>query len=216
MNVDAMVTEIQAHGFDDILAARIIPLLDLEHKRICAMNAWPFTESTQLWTPTIVADNVTVPGSPTNIQFVRTAELPDYSKTLSYLRRDILRKQYGAGLTLFEDLPRHYFLYGGQFFVWPNIPIGTTTLKIVLDFHQRPITLAAGQAETLVLLPPEFHGILMDRVLARLSRSEGDLTDGDTYDARANSQMSELYAAFDVNMDSPDPIVTTYEYDWMY
>lgn len=214
MNVDNMVLEIQAHGFDDILAARIIPLIDLEHKRICAMASWPFTEATSTWTPTIVATNITVPGAPASIQFVRTAELPQYSQALSYLKRDILRKQYGAGLTTYTELPRHYFMYGGQFFVWPNFPIGTSTVQVSLDYHLKPATLAAAGAETTILLPPEFHGILMDRVLARLSRSEGDLTDGDTYDQRAQGEMRELYASFDINMDSPDPIIMASEQDW--
>lgn len=214
MNVNDMVTEIQAHGFDDVLAARIIPLLDLEHKRICATAAWPFTEATSTWTPNVVAVNVTVPGAPSPIQFVRYAELPQYSQALSYVRRDILRKTYGGGLTTVTDLPKNYYIFNEEFFVWPNFPIGTTTVQVTLDYHMKPATLAAGGAEATILLPPEFHGILMDRVLARLSRSEGDLTDGETYDSRAQGQLPELYAAFDINMDSPDPIVMASDLYW--
>lgn len=215
MDVTAMVNEIAAAGFDDTATlARIAPLLDLEHKRICAMAAWPFTETTLTWTPTIVAVDVPVPNAPTGIQFARVCELPLYSQTLSYLRRDIMRKQYGGGFRTYTDLPRHYYIYGGLFYVWPNIPIGSS-LQIAFDYHRKPITLTAGVTEAQILLPPEFHGMLMDRVMARLSRTEGDLTDGTTYDARADSQMSELYATFDVNMDSPDPIIYIPEDDWM-
>lgn len=215
MDVNTMVTEVAAHGYDDAVAlARIAPLLDLEHKRLCGQAAWPFTESTSAWTPTVVAVNVAVPGAPSNIQYVRTAEMPAYNQTLSYLRRDILRKQYGGGLTTLTDLPRHYFMFGGQFFVWPNIPIGSSLL-LALDFHQKPISLTAGVTEAQILLPAEFHGILLDRVIARMARAEGDITDGDTYDNRAQGQIAELYAAFDVNMDSPDPIINNPDYDWM-
>lgn len=215
MDVNSMVTEVAAHGYDDAVAlARIAPLLDIEHKRLCGMAAWPFTEATLLWTPTVVALNVPVPGAPTNIQYVRTAEMPAYNQTLSYLRRDIIRKQYGGGLILNTDLPMHYYLYGFQFYVWPNIPIGAT-LQLAVDFHQKPLSLVAGVTEAQVLLPAEFHGLLIDRVVARMARAEGDLTDGDTYDNRANSQLQELYSTFDVNMDSPDPIIQVNDYDWL-
>src|SRR3954464_8960466 len=110
MDVNAMVTEIQAHGFDDILPARIAPLLDLEHKRICSQHAWPWTEATLTWTPVVIAVDVPVPSAPTDIQFVRVAEMPAYSQTLSYVNRIILRKQYGGGFRTLTDLPRNYYM----------------------------------------------------------------------------------------------------------
>lgn len=213
----AMVVEIQAHGFDDILDTRIYPLLTSENRRLCGIFPWPFTEKFFSWTEAAVPSNAGTPltGAPTDIRAVRALGMPaiaDNAGNVTYLPRDLISKTYGYNSYLISDFPRHYNIWGknssggGQLFVYPYF---TANTLFALDYHMLPPVLSAGSTEAQMLLPDEYAPILMDRVLARLSRSEGDLQDGDTYDRRAASALQDMLDAFDVNMDSPPPMIFT-------
>lgn len=210
-----MAIEIQAHGFDDILAARIYQLMTIENRRLCSLGAFPFTEKFSTWTESVGTAGVPLTGAPTDIRAVRNLGLPGIQENngnVTYLRKDYVEKTYGFNSYLLADYPRHYSVYGKNstggmnVYVWPYL---TTALAMALDYHALPPVITAGTTELQMLLPEQYHGTLMDRVLARLSRSEGDLQDGDTYDARAREGERELVYAFETNQDSPDPMLFT-------
>lgn len=204
-----MVVEIQAAGFDAVAAARIYPLLTSENRRICALGPFPFTEATAAWTETYVSTNAGLPlvGAPTDIRAARRLSMPeivDNDGNATYLRRDLLAKRYGGNSNaLILEPVLHYNVYNGKLYIWPYIEANR---KFVFDYHADPPVLGAGTTEAQMLLPDEYAGALMDRVMARLARSDGDLQDGQFYDNRASEALAELQAAYDVNMDSPDPM----------
>lgn len=214
----AMVVEIQAHGFDDVLDTRIYPLLTSENRRLCALAPFPFLEKFSTWTESVTSPSIPLAGAPSDIRAVRNMGIPNIvnnAGNLTYLRRDYIEKTFGFNAYLLVDFPTRYFLYGQNstggmnLYVWPNIAVATL---FALDYYAYPPVLGAGTTEAQMLLPDMYCPILMDRVLARLSRSEGDLQDGDTYDARASAGVAEMLMSFEVNQDTPDPMLYT-DYD---
>lgn len=216
----AMVVEIQAHDFQDIADPRVYALLTSENRRLCNMMPFPFTEKFATWTETAVPANAGTPlvGAPTDIRAVRTLGVPGLQNnqgTLTYLRRDLIEKIMGYNTYLLSDYPQYYNVWGKNATGGCNLyayPYFTANTIFALDYHALPPVLSAATTEAQMLLPDEFAPILMDRVLARLSRGEGDLQDGVTYDQRATSAIAEMMDAFDANMDSPDPMMNTDPY----
>lgn len=214
----AIVAEINNYGFDNVNYpdARIYALLTSENRRICNLWPFPFTEKFATWTETsVVPGNVGQPlvGAPSDIRAVRALGMPavgDNAGNITYLPRDFIEKQYGYNSYLLTDTPRHYNVFGKNSTGGCNLyvyPYPTVNTIYALDYHALPPVLSAASTEAQMLLPDEFSAILMDRVLARLSRSDGDLDDGANYDARATSALAEMLDSFDVNMDSPPPML---------
>lgn len=203
------VAEIKEHDFQDIDDLRVFRLLTNESRRLAAMYPFPFLQGKSVWTESVATADSPLVGGPTDIQAVLAMGCPAIGNSqgnLTYLRRDYIFRIYGRNTYLTADYPQFYYMFGGQLFVYPYF---TASTIFSLDYIKRVPTLAAGTTEAQWLIPGEYQDILMDRVLARLSRSEGDLTDGDTYDSRATSALGELMAAFNVNQDSPDPMMFT-------
>lgn len=203
------VVEIQAHDFQDILDTRIYPLMTNESRRLAAMYPFPFLEGQASWTESVVSANSALTGAPADIKAVRRLGCPTIGEgmgNLQYLRRDYVMRIFGTNTYLTVDYPKYYYLYGGQIFVYPYFSVATL---FQLDYIKRVPVLGAGTTEAQWLIPSEYQNIIIDRVIARLSRGEGDLTDGDTFDARAAGAVAEMLAAFDVNQDSPDPMLMT-------
>lgn len=205
------VTEIQEHDFQDITTARIYPLLTNESRRLASMYPFPFLEGKSVWTEAVVGADQPLAGAPTDIRAVRALGCPAIAENngnLTYLRRDYVMRYFGRNTYLTADFPQYYYMWGGSLYVYPYF---TSSTIFALDYIKRIPTLGAGTTEAQWLIPAEYQNIVIDRVLARLSRSEGDLTDGDTFDQRASSAIAEMQAAFDVNQDSPDPMMQTFD-----
>lgn len=203
------VVEIQAHDFQDILDTRIYPLLTNESRRLASMEPFPWLEGKSVWTESVVGADTPLAGAPTDIAAVRALGCPAIGEgmgNLQYLRRDLVFRIFGRNTYLTVDFPKYYYMWGGQLYVYPYFSVAT---MFALDYIKRVPTLGVGTTEAQWLIPSEYQNIVIDRVLARLSRGEGDLTDGDTYDRRADSALGELMGSFEVNMDSPNPMLMT-------
>jgi len=203
------VAEVQEHDFQDILATRIYPLLTNESRRLASMYPFPFLEGKSVWTESVVSADSPLAGAPTDISAVRRLGCPAIAENngnLQYLRRDYVMRIFGVNTYLTVDFPQYYYMWGGQLYVYPYFNVSTI---FSLDYIKKIPTLGAGTTEAQWLIPSEYQNIVIDRVLARLSRSEGDLQDGETFDARATSAVQEMQAAFNVNQDSPDPMMYT-------
>jgi hypothetical protein len=214
--------EITAYGFD-ATTARIYPLLTRANRKVCAMAPFPFTEKFISWTETYNVANVGTPltGAPTDIRAVRTLGMPAISNNagnVSYLRRDLIEKTYGYNSYLLVDFPRHYNIWGknsnggGNLYVYPYISANTI---FALDYHANPPVLTGTTTEAQMLLPDAYTEIIQNMVLAELSRSDGDLDDATMYTRWANDGIAAMLTDFDVNADSPDPMMlTNYEDGW--
>lgn len=203
------VVEIQAHDFQDILDTRIYPLMTNESRRLASMYPFPFLEGKSVWTESVVSADSALAGAPTDIKAVRMLGCPAIGESmgnLQYLRRDLVFRIFGKNTYLTADFPKYYYMWAGQLFVYPYF---TASTIFALDYIKRVPVLSAASTEAQWLIPGEYQNIIIDRVIARLSRAEGDLQDGETFDARAGGAVSEMLAAFDVNQDSPDPMMFT-------
>lgn len=214
MDANSLGAEIQRHDFQDVdLTTVIFPLLTQEHKKLCGSGPYPFTEATSTWTEAVNVPNTPLVGAPSNIRAVRFMGMPqvaDFNGNLSYLDRVLIARRYGRNSYLLVDFPRHYNMWGGKLYVWPYFSVAT---MFALDYHMIGSTIAAGLTEAQITLPPDYHDALIDRVVARLSRAEGDLADGTTYDQVAERTEKFLQDAYDINMDQPNPMLDSSDWD---
>lgn len=213
MDANSLQAEITRHNFDEDPTTVIFPLLTMEHRRICATGPYPFTQKTATWTESVGTAGNPLVGAPADIRAVRFLGCPElvrYGGNLTYLDRVLIAKYYGRNSYLLADDPIHYYIWKDQLYVWPYI---TTARIFSLDYHCDGSTIAAGVTEANITLPPEYHPLLIDRVCARLSRSEGDFDDAGGFEARANTAVQELMDAYDINMDAPDPMLPDTSWD---
>lgn len=212
----AIVAEINQYGFDSVTYpdARIYPLLTRANRRVCAMGPFPFTEQFATWTETPSTPATPLVGAPTNIRAVKNFGCPAYDNNygdVSYLRRDYIEKIYGFNsYLLVDDPPRHYNLYGKNSLGGANLyvyPYPSVATLFALDFYALPPVLNASSTEAAMLLPDEYTPILQNIVLAELSSSDGDLDDAASYTARNPPLFAELFNAYEMNQDSPDPML---------
>lgn len=209
-----MATEIGLYGFD-ATAARIYQLLTRANRRVCSIAPFPFTEKFSTWTETANTANVATPlvGAPADIRAVRNFGCPgisDNAGNVSYLRKDLIEKTYGFNSYLLNDFPRHYYVWGKNatggcnLYIYPYILANTI---FALDYHALPPVLTGSTTEAQMLLPDAYSDIIQNMVLSELSKADGDLDDGKSYKADAKDGMADLLNDFDVNMDSPDPMI---------
>lgn len=213
-----IVAEINSYGFDNVNYpdARVYKLLTRANRRVCSIAPFPFTEKFSTWTETATGvAGVPLTGCPTDIRAVRSLGMPaiaDNAGNVTYLSRTMIEKTYGYNSYLIIDFPRHYNVWGKNstggcnLYVYPFISSNTI---FALDYHQLPPVLGSGTTEAQMLLPDAYSDIIQWIVLAELSKSDGDLDDAAHYYADASNLVSAMLNDFDVNSDSPDPILFT-------
>jgi hypothetical protein len=97
-------------------------------------------------------------------------------------------------------------LGGSNLYVWPYL---TAAMAMTCGYHALPPVLGAGTTEAQMLLPDAYCHIIQNMVLSELARSDGDLDDAAMYDGWAKAGRVDLLTDFDVNEDSPDPMLFT-------
>lgn len=215
-----ILAEINNYGFDNVNYpdARLYKLLTRANRKICAMGPFSFTQKFSTWTEAVATPGTPLGAlSPQDIRAVNALGCPaqgDYAGNITYLDRNLISKIYGYNSYLLADFPRHYNVYGKNttggcnLYVYPYI---TAPTIFALDYCALPPVLSAGSTEAQMLLPDAYSDIVMNMVLAELANSDGDLDDGAVYLNKAKAGTADLLNDFDVNNDSPPPMLFTDE-----
>lgn len=179
MNVSDMLTEIRAHGFDDLDDTSLLGYLNDVYEDICALEPWPFLESTATATVDASTGKIT---APTDIRAILTIEDTTNSRPLDPLRLDEFTRRYGNQLTQTGD-PIVYYFIGSDIYVWP-IPSSPT---LTVRYLRLPAALTVTPDSAPIL--PRHHRLLVLGALVLCYMREDDSENAALFESKFDKRM---------------------------
>lgn len=211
MDVPAIISDIDDHGFEDTTPTRKLAVIQDVYNDVLAREPWPFLEAFIRLTFTGSSEQAS--NIPTDYRAVLTAKVEN-GERLQWMRFDEFERRYGANVAYPND-PQVYYFIGNELHFYP-MPVSTTIVR--LAYIKRPNVLAAsgaGSNEADILLPKEFHrSILVNGALYKLYALEDDaeLAQGfQTYYEQGIQNMREF--VWRKQYDWPEVVETTWD-DW--
>lgn len=170
MDVSAMISDIDDHGFEDTEEERKLAVLNDVYQDVLAREAWPFLEALDL-EEAIQVDETNGSISATDgiraVLFFRMR-----SRTIDPIRLDDFLNSYGNRIDQ-TGQPWCFYFVGNDLRIWPipsSTPDGT-----VLAYIKAADDLTATTAEEDILIPREYHrDILVNGALYKLYALEDD------------------------------------------
>lgn len=211
MTPQEILSEIDAHGFQDTDINEKLRVLNASIKNIAARKAWPW-----LHTVTSLAFDGTNPfptNAPTDMR--ATLKLLDTStgRRVRYKPIDEVEDAYGNQLTA-SGSPYFYYFEGMQLRVW-QVPGASQTLR--LRYVKVPATVGQSDPESAIAVPPIGHEALVFRSIMRLADLEDDSEIAARFGSLFDQEMEQLEEAFGVQQfDVPDHILVIDEDDYYY
>lgn len=210
MDVAAMISELNDHGFTDESVTRKVAVLQAAIWEVEGMHPWPWIETSS----TLTFDGVS--GVPTNwasLNFRASIRLRDLA---------VRRRIRPIALEAWEDTyaseadsgdPLFYYFEGLNLNVWPTPP-ATTQMRLRHTKWSPEIT--DTSTASAILVPKYFHrGLIVNGALSALYDMEDDSDLATRFDGRQAKTISlALEALTKRQYDSPDSIVTTDPDDW--
>ncbi len=168
MDVEAMISDIDDHGFEDSSEERKLAVLNDVYQDVLSREAWPFLEKLDRDTDLTLVDDQLVAS-----EVIRAVlMLRVLSRALEPIRLDTFIEAYGHRSDQ-TGSPWHYYFVGNELHLWPvpsTLPSGTT-----LAYIRGADDLEADTSEDDILLPREYHrDILVNGALYKLYALEDD------------------------------------------
>lgn len=205
-----MLAEIAQHGFGDVDTSQQLRAINNTLWDITGREKWPFREKTT--TLNFNGSSATPTNWPTD--FSKVIWIADTVSGNAVLpeRLETIRSQYTGNLTTVSDPAGFWYMVGYTPYFYP-VPTASTG-RYTLDYVARQLILNANSLEADILLPTEWHQLIVLGALVRLY-----LMDDDTEEAPMfQQQFDNLYqnAREDLlrrQYQQPDRIFVTDEYD---
>jgi hypothetical protein len=168
MDVEAMISDIDDHGFEDSSEERKLSVLNDVYHDVLSREPWPFLEKLDRDTDLTLSDDVLEASEAIRAVLM----LRVLTRTVVPIRLDEFLRHYGHRSTQ-AGTPEFYYFVGNELRLWPipaALPTGST-----LAYLMRAEDLAAGTDEEDILLPREYHrDILVNGALYKLYALEDD------------------------------------------
>jgi hypothetical protein len=208
MDVDAILSELNDHGFTDQSTTRKLALLNDTYWDICSREPWPFLE--EEITLAFDGTDSTPTNWPTDFRAVLAITDPSSGAVIRPERLDTIDKNHASELAESGEPFAYYFLSNEIRFIY--IPSATTTLK--MRYLKRPAALVDGGAETTILLPKQHHRALILGTLQKLYDMLDDPELGSRFEAQYETRIVRMRDEIWMRQyDRPDYIHMT---DWDY
>lgn len=210
MDVAAILSELDDHGFEDTSNGRKVAILNDVAGDVCSREAWPFLEATA----TISIDAETVTGLPADFRSSLALILPG-NGILTPERLDTVTKTFLVGnATTPTGQPYLYYFIGNTMKVWPAPDQAYSAMLMYLKVHP---TLAADSVESAILLPPRHHRVLVLGSLAKLYAMEDDTELAALFAAQYEQRIQTMEAdLWKKQYDRTDRIVDVWEDPWVW
>lgn len=211
MDAPAIIAELDDHGFADTSSTRKVAHINATYWRICGFKPWPFLEKTVALN--FDGSSPTPTNMPTDFKAVQSIWGPD--GPIHHERIETLRRAYGTDMTTVGQ-PIYFYFLANTLRFYPVPPAGTGTLQ--LDYIHRPAALTAVSTEGDIVIPLQYHRLLVTGTLTKLYRMEDDPDNA----AWAADEFKELFNEMFADMwqrqfDRPDRVFVTdpeeYDYD---
>jgi len=205
-----MQAELSQHGFGDVDSSQQLSVINDTLWDVIGREKWPFREKTT----TLNFDGVspTPTNWPTDIrQVIWIADTTSGNAVLPE-RLETIRSQYTGNLTTVADPAGFYYFVGYTPYFYP-IPSASTG-RYTLDYVARQAKLNTASVEADILLPLEYHRIIVLGALVRLYLMDDDTEEApmfqQQFDAMFQNMREELLRR---QYQRPDRIFVTDEYD---
>jgi hypothetical protein len=212
MDVPAIISDIDDHGFEDTSPTRKLAVIQDVYNDVLTREAWPFLEAFIRLTFTGSSDQSN--NLPADFRAVLTAKVEN-GQRLQWMRYDEFERRYGSNTQYVVDNPLVYYFLGNELHFFPA---PSSTVFVRMAYIKRPNVLTAsgaGSNESDLLLPKEFHrSVLVNGSLYKLYALEDDaeLAGGfQTYFEEGLQKMREF--AWRKQYDWPEVIETSWD-DW--
>jgi hypothetical protein len=161
--VDAIVDEAQLWGFSHVSDANMVSFLNAVYFRVINRYAWPFLEKTNV-AITVSSGVGDVPGD--CLAVLGVWDTANDLLLIEETEREYLERVIIAGGDDATGVSTHYRvsggLPGGKITIWRS---NSTALR--LSYISQPAALAASGAESTIILPPEWHDLLVTGLVAK-------------------------------------------------
>ena len=211
MDAPAILSEIDDHGFSDTSSTRKVALLNATYWRICGMKPWPFLEKTVALN--FDGTNAFPSNLPTDFKAVKS--IWGTNGPIHWNRLETLRRAYGTDMTTVGQ-PIYFYFLGTQLRFYPVPPVGTGTLQ--MDYIHRPAALTSATTEANIIIPLQYHRLLVAGTLVKLYRMEDDPENAAEFAQEFKELFNEMFAdMWQLQFDRPDQVFITdpeeFDYD---
>jgi len=180
VDVEAMIDELEDHGFDDASDERKLAVLNDAYYDACAREPWPFLDETAGLT--FNGSSGTPTNFPTDWRATTAMVITTGSgagQNLQYLRGDDFLRRFGAEQTT-TGIPRYFYFSGNVMHFYP-IPASNTV--VTMYYVCQPAPLNDNTTEAQILLPVAFHrAVIVNGALFKLYAMEDDTDIAPTFE----------------------------------
>ena len=168
MDMSAILSELDDHGFADTSSTRKVGCVNDTCWDICSREPWPFLEASTD-TFSLVAGQ-REPVLPTNFRASLSLVVPSLARVLVPERADTIMKNYASMLAA-NGSPNYYYFVGEKMRLYP-VPDANYTATLTYLQHQAELNVSS--LETDFLLPPRHHRAIVLGALSKLYSMEDD------------------------------------------
>ena len=168
MDVSAMLSDIDDHGFTDTSSERKMAMLNEAYWDVCGREPWPFLEATV--NLTFDGTNPTPTNLPSDFHAVISMDTDD-NWTMQHIDYDDWYSRYSS-VTTATGKARMFYFVAGQLNVYP-IPAASDVVK--LYYIRTPAELQSTDLEAAIVIPKQYHrALLVNGAIYRLDAMEDD------------------------------------------
>jgi hypothetical protein len=211
MTVTELLAEINDHGFEDTLATRKVAAVNWAIKNIAQRKPWPFLE--KVMTLTFSGSNPVPTNVPADLRAVMKIMDLSTGRRVRFKRTDDMEESYAMNLLDAGD-PFFYYFEGSQLRIW-QVPGASQTLR--LRYIRTAPTVADGDPEANIIIPPDYHEAIIFRALFRLYDLEDDPELSQRFEAHYENVLQQMTDALMAQQhDEPEYIHVVDDDDWDY
>ena len=206
MDVSAMITEIQEHGFEDISSTRIVAAINDAYHDVCSRYSWPWLEVTQTASSVIGTQALTLATPIRKVQKVvnTTDDVRLYYSTMS----DLVDVIDNAADVTDTGMPTNFYIYDGVLNLYPT-PNAVSVYRVWGIAETSDLT--SGTLSAAILVPPKHHRVLILGALANLAPLNDDLGLSQFHTSRYEQRIATMVAdSFDLSNDRNLVLVDPY------
>lgn len=190
MDLPAILDEINDHGFGDTGATRKLSFVQQTIWDIESREPWPFLEAGYV--------DLTFDGTssvPTNVPstFRAVTSLRDTTTGtyLQWLRDDDFEERVGTYNTQ-SGSPLYYYFSGNAINMWP-VPTASTIVR--MKYLKTSAEVTSSSAETAILIPKQFHRLIVQGSLYKLYEMEDDPDTAERYLSHYERGINDMRSA---------------------
>lgn len=204
MDVPAIFSELNDHGFEDTTDTRKLAILQDVVWDVCSREPWPFLEQTAAMTFSAATAQLTLPS---DFKAALALVIPGQAVLIPE-RLDTVTKTYLSQPNQ-SGLPFQYYFIGEGMYVWPTPDKSYTGTLMYLRVHP---ALTATSAESEILIPARHHRVLVLGSLAKLYAMEDDTDLGAVFTQQYEQRLVTMEAdLWKKQYDRPDRVVDFWE-----